>query len=393
MIPRPLPAPPLPLVHTIRAESPTSSRTATARSRSTGGAASARGKSSKMGTARSSSDRSLQRTASKFAKPEVLSAVAFTGKGKSGGGSARVERDDRIRGVNAPPVEVPLRFAAKSIAPAPAPAALAAAALAAEHKKRALARQAAKESLAEKHAKQRKAVKQRRQKEAKEKEAVRQKEAAAAAVKAKMEEDAANAEVSDADCPCMRLTPPADAWSDPCMQEARRRAAEDAVARAMMRNVLEATDAPWNRERAEAAWRRRFEQAAASAVESDPFAAWRGSEDDDDDDDDDDDGEGEEEAAAEELDEEGRAQAAQRAARVAERDEAARRVLSRESKTLMEALGLQESADDAEVDKTVRRLLRLLHPDYTINQALREGSRKQLRIDAAFKRLNGLRES
>ena len=40
--------------------------------------------------------------------------------------------------------------------------------------------------------------------------------------------------------------------------------------------------------------------------------------------------------------------------------------------------------------KRVKRLLRLLHPDFTINQPLK-GGKKHARIEAAFKKLNGLR--
>ena len=75
-----------------------------------------------------------------------------------------------------------------------------------------------------------------------------------------------------------------------------------------------------------------------------------------------------------------------------ERDEAAKRVLAHSSKTLMGALGLRADASDSEVDKCVRHVLRLLHPDYAINRCLAEGSRRKMRIDAAFKRLNGLRD-
>ena len=57
----------------------------------------------------------------------------------------------------------------------------------------------------------------------------------------------------------------------------------------------------------------------------------------------------------------------------------------------MDALGLEASATDAEVASTVRRLLRLLHPDFSINLASK-GTRRHQRIEAAFKRLNGLRD-
>ena len=73
-----------------------------------------------------------------------------------------------------------------------------------------------------------------------------------------------------------------------------------------------------------------------------------------------------------------------------ERDAAARRILAHSSATLMDALGLDESASDAEVDGAVRRTLRLLHPDFSINLT-NKGTKRHHRIEAAFKRLNGLR--
>ena len=78
--------------------------------------------------------------------------------------------------------------------------------------------------------------------------------------------------------------------------------------------------------------------------------------------------------------------------KVRERDEAARRILAHSSTTLMQALGLEERASDAEIAKTVRRLLRLLHPDYSINLELDTSTKRHRRIEAAFKRLNGLRD-
>ena len=49
-------------------------------------------------------------------------------------------------------------------------------------------------------------------------------------------------------------------------------------------------------------------------------------------------------------------------------------------------------ASEVEVHKQVKKLLRLLHPDYSINQPLK-GTKKHARIEAAFKKLNGLREA
>ena len=85
------------------------------------------------------------------------------------------------------------------------------------------------------------------------------------------------------------------------------------------------------------------------------------------------------------------AQALARKARAKERDVAARRILAHSSRTLMDALGLAATATDSEIESTVRRLLRLLHPDYSINLSIK-GTRAHARITAAFKRLNGLRD-
>ena len=74
----------------------------------------------------------------------------------------------------------------------------------------------------------------------------------------------------------------------------------------------------------------------------------------------------------------------------AERDAAAKRILARSSRTLADALNLADAANEAELQRAVRRLLRLLHPDYTINRTIK-GSKKHQYIDAAYKRLNGLR--
>ena len=68
------------------------------------------------------------------------------------------------------------------------------------------------------------------------------------------------------------------------------------------------------------------------------------------------------------------------------------RVLSRSNRNLKAAIGLGVLASEVEVHKQVKKLLRLLHPDYSINQPLK-GTKKHARIEAAFKKLNGLREA
>jgi hypothetical protein len=75
----------------------------------------------------------------------------------------------------------------------------------------------------------------------------------------------------------------------------------------------------------------------------------------------------------------------------AERDRAVKRILARSSKTLREELGMRPRAADAEVTACVRKQMRLLHPDYSINLALK-GTNRHARIEAAFKKLNHLRD-
>ena len=77
--------------------------------------------------------------------------------------------------------------------------------------------------------------------------------------------------------------------------------------------------------------------------------------------------------------------------KTAERDRAVKRILARSSKTLREALGLRPQAADAQVTACVRKQMRLLHPDYSINLELK-GTSRHARIEAAFKKLNHLRD-
>ena len=51
----------------------------------------------------------------------------------------------------------------------------------------------------------------------------------------------------------------------------------------------------------------------------------------------------------------------------------------------------QLRSSEAEMQKEVRKLLRLLHPDFSINMALK-GTKQHARIEAAFKKLSGLRD-
>ena len=82
----------------------------------------------------------------------------------------------------------------------------------------------------------------------------------------------------------------------------------------------------------------------------------------------------------------------QREAKVAERDAAVRLILARGSRTLRVAVGMEEGASETEARRRALKLLRLLHPDFSINLPLK-GTKQQLRIEAAFKKLSGLRDA
>ena len=79
--------------------------------------------------------------------------------------------------------------------------------------------------------------------------------------------------------------------------------------------------------------------------------------------------------------------------RMAERDAAVKRILAKQPRcrSLRQAVGLNLAASDAEVNKKVLKLLRLLHPDFSLNLSIK-GTKQHARIEAAFKRLAGLRD-
>ena len=82
-----------------------------------------------------------------------------------------------------------------------------------------------------------------------------------------------------------------------------------------------------------------------------------------------------------------------RGAKAAERDAAVQRILGKSKgsscPSLEDALGVAQLASESEVGRHARKLLRLLHPDYSINVPLK-GTKQQRRIEKAFKRLNEL---
>ena len=83
----------------------------------------------------------------------------------------------------------------------------------------------------------------------------------------------------------------------------------------------------------------------------------------------------------------------ERSAKAAERDAAIKLILARGSRTLHAALGVGDGAvSDAEVKKRALKLLRLLHPDFSINLP-HKGTKKHMRIEAAFKKLSVLRDA
>ena len=246
-----------------------------------------------------------------------------------------------------------------------------------EHKRRALEREKERAKAAASMADRKMALRLKREKAAKDAEAAKRKAAADATTRARQ---AKNAEL-----------------------EAERRAnvEYDREMRARMQKVLEDNErerrsTPEEIKRMRDAWRAR-----ASREPADPYAEWRepssarpgGSRSarEEEEEEEDDEGDDDEEAVdVADMTEEERQMAELRATRIKERDEGARRILALSSRTFHDALGLEEDASDADIDSRVRKLLRLLHPDYSINLSIK-GTRKQQRIEAAYKRLNGLR--
>ena len=81
-----------------------------------------------------------------------------------------------------------------------------------------------------------------------------------------------------------------------------------------------------------------------------------------------------------------------RFAKAAERDDAIKMILARSSRTLRAALGMDEEASDADIKRRALKLLRLLHPDFSINIPLK-GTKRHARIEGAFKKLSVLRDA
>ena len=164
---------------------------------------------------------------------------------------------------------------------------------------------------------------------------------------------------------------------------AAKRTAEEAEARTRMRKMLEAEEVARRKEQEDAEMRarrmrdkwRKFRDADDEAA--DDYILTESDEENDEDD----------ESLAEWVTDE---ILEHRTAKEVERDEAVRTILK--ARSLTDALGLTHTADEGEVNPRVRKLLQLLHPDFAINLAIK-GTKKQLRIEAAFKKLNGLRGS
>jgi len=277
-------------------------------------------------------------------------------------------------------VEVPLRNALRDqqTPTGPSPAKLAADALAAEQKRRARQLQ---EDLVKAEAKKQKeafAARIKKEKEQREKLMAQKKMSDGAAERARVKATAEHKE-----------------HRAKFLQEERE-------ARERLQKVLDAEEltprgSRMSEEEIRAAAKRMRERWSQKATPpparapTDPYAPWRGSssastgrramaEEEE-----------EEEKLAEGATEEEAEQFRARQVKAKERDVAARRILAYSSKTLTDALGLPHDATDTEVDSTVRKVLRLLHPDYSINLSIK-GTRRHMRIEAAFKRLNGLRD-
>ena len=251
--------------------------------------------------------------------------------------------------------------------------------LAAEHRRRAEARTAQAEQLAAKHASDKSAARTRREKAASERHAAAERKTQKAAAKARKK--------------AVRVASKART----------RELEEEAAARERMRKVLEAEAAARGRDRSHAAqakamrdrWKAYQEfcrQQAAGGRETGGASTGDDSSSEDDDDDDDDDADADadgtdgggadlEEWVTDEIRQ-------MRSLKAAERDDAVKRLLASRSPTLEDALGIAQLDAGGEVARHVRKLLRLLHPDFGINQGL--GGKHQRHVERAFKRLNGL---
>lgn len=310
----------------------------------------------------------------RFASPRSLSARGSSPRFDTS--SSHATPVDRRRGLVAEAREAPLRNTVTNQPKEVLPATIAAAALEREHRKRDKEREKEREKMASSFAEKKMALRMKRE---------------GAAKAAETEKRRANDEA---------MTRARNAAVAERQRNLKQRAVEEADSRARMQRVLDVEEAERNRANAEDYIKRMRDQWQASRRPTDPFAQWRGESGADASDaseeeaivnicDADDDEQGEE-GHFEEPTEEEMQIAKMRLERVAERDGAAQRILAMSSKTLHDALGLPASASDAEVDSSVRKLLRLLHPDYSINLKIK-GTRKQQRIEAAYKRLNGLR--
>ena len=93
------------------------------------------------------------------------------------------------------------------------------------------------------------------------------------------------------------------------------------------------------------------------------------------------------------TDDEGRSPNPHREDKVAERDAAVSRILAKAPKcrSLRMATGVKSQTSEAEMRKKALFLLRLLHPDFSLNLPLK-GTKQHARIEAAFKRLSVMRD-
>ena len=245
--------------------------------------------------------------------------------------------------------------------------------LAAEHRKRAEARTARAEQLSAKHAAESFAARTRRDKAATERQAATEKKKKKKATKARKK--------------AVKMESAARA----------RELEEEAAARARMRKVLEAEELARGRDRSQAAqakamrdrWKAYQEfcrqQQAAGGRETGGSTGDDSSSDDEEEEEEEEDVDGNRDDLEEWVTDEIREM---RLLKAAERDEAVQRILASRSPTLEDALGIAQLDAGGEVARHVRKVLRLLHPDFGINQKL--GGKHQRHVERAFKRLNGL---
>ena len=273
--------------------------------------------------------------------PRRASSPCVSARGSLG---SRLNDADRRRGLVAEAREAPLRSQLSDQPKVTSSATLAADALQREHRRRDLQRQKEREKMASSFAEKKMALRMKREATAKAQAAAKQKASVDAMTRAR------NAAVAEKE------------------RTSKQRAAEDADSRARMQRVLEAEEAERNRANAEDYIKRMRDAWKASRAPTDHYAEWREHGESSEEEEEEEEEETEDHEGGLDPTDEERCVAVARAARIAERDGVVQRILALSSNTLHEALGINPGASDAQVEKTVRLMLRLLHPDFSINR-------------------------